>query len=354
MSVSANRISASGFVSEESEDGLAPIHGVAIGSNDVTLGSGSRERKLWLPEVLEDAAHTLRGKQIVVDHENRSSREVVGEVTDAKFEEGVGVIYEGVLDDEELARKIGYGWLEVSPRIIHSPEMDEIGEVKVPQVIRKFDNLSIVSRGAADSNYVALGEHEELMDIEELQDAFVEDDDEGVAEYQLREELETFEFNLADWVYDNPEGARGASESLGCGSYHELVLRNTTLYMPCPSREDFVRSIAEKMHDEMESNPELMSEMIDVESEIDDFTIDRSGIAEDLASIWDVSVEEALGVIDTFDPDGPDDRESVSSLISREYEGLEPVEVENILSDADSEELSESDLMIEKIITKFE
>lgn len=231
-----------GFVSESSDDELYDIHGIAIGSNDITRGSTSGERKLWLPEVLESSAHTLEGKQLVVDHENRSSRDVVGEITEARFEEGVGVIYQGVLDDDELASKVGRNWLEVSPRLIHSDEFEELEDVKVPQEIYRFDNLSIVSKGAAKSNEINLGQHEELA--EELQSAF---ESEGVAEYQQRvEQLQAHDLDIEQYLYDSPEAAEGASQGFNCSGYHEHSIEGETWYMPCSNHTQFIKNLQRK------------------------------------------------------------------------------------------------------------
>lgn len=234
-----------GFVSESSEGNLHQIHGIAIGSNDITKGSTSGQRKLWRPDVLSEAANTLSGKQVVVDHNNRSSRDVVGQITNARFEEDVGIIYEGEIDDEELASKIDRGWLDVSPRLIHSEEMEDLegveADVKVPQKIFRIDNLSIVSKGAAKSNEVNLGPHEELMSVEELQSAF---DEEGVEEYQERvDELQKRSFS--EYLYDNPEGAQGAAEGLGCSGFHEHTFEEGTWYMPCDSHDDFLANFSE-------------------------------------------------------------------------------------------------------------
>ncbi|AGM11341.1 prohead protease [Halogranum tailed virus 1] len=143
------------------------IHGVALGSGDVTHGS-SGIKKLWPGEELKKAAETLQGKNLVVDHNNSASG-VVGRVTKAGYKEDVGVIYEAELFDEELAEKVKDGLLEVSIRGYHI-DVDEMEEnedgVKVVEGI-EFDNLSIVPKGASPSNSLEMGEHAELS-VEEL------------------------------------------------------------------------------------------------------------------------------------------------------------------------------------------
>lgn len=259
MAIDRSGPSAAGFLSGSSKsNGLTPIHGVAIGSNDITRGHLSGEQKLWTPEVLEEAADTLEGKEIVVDHENRSAREVVGEVTDSQFQEGRGVIYQGVIDDEELEEKIGHGWLEVSPRIIHSDNMEERGELKIPQKIFNFDNLSIVSRGAANSNEVDLGTHEELS-AEELQDAFeVEYPDGAVAEFQRRIDENQENVDFARWMFETPEGAQGAVEGFPCEGIHEHEIEGQTWYMPCSSHDEFLSALEEKQSEENSEVEEMV------------------------------------------------------------------------------------------------
>lgn len=153
------------------------VHGVALGEGDVTRGSSGIE-KYWPGEELKEAAETLEGRNLVEDHEN-ASRGVVGEVTKAGFKEGVGILYEAELYDEDLAEKINNGLLEVSIRGFHKDvdEMEEHEETgaKVVEDI-EFDNLSIVPSGASPSNTLEMGPAAELSVaalseyVEELQD----------------------------------------------------------------------------------------------------------------------------------------------------------------------------------------
>jgi hypothetical protein len=250
MSIAKSGSGGTGFVSDNSvDDTLYPIYGVAIGSNDITVGHKTGKRKLWTPEVLEESASTLAGKEVVVDHENRSSRKVIGEIQDAKFKESVGVIYKGVIDDDELATKIDQNWLEVSPRIIHSKEMEERDGLYVPKSIRKFDNLSIVVRGASESNSINLGEAEELMSVEELQSEFNSDD-------SVVEEYQDFEgqVNMRKYLFPTEEGALGAAQALGCSGSHEIEFEGETMHMPCDSRDQFLKSLSQT--EEMQTDKE--------------------------------------------------------------------------------------------------
>ena len=254
-----------GFLEDEAnEDGLYPIHGVAIGNNDITVGQRSGEPKLWRPEVLEEAAETLAGKDIVVNHENQDAYMKIGEVDEAKYEEGRGVIYRGAIDDDELAEKIARDWLEVSPRIKHSKAHEEIQGVKVPESIRDFDNLSVVRRGAAGSNELTLGETEELS-VEELQASF-EDEDDSVSEYQTTVDDDTLEeleedIDYARWMYDDREGAEGAAVRFGCEGTHTREVDGETWYMPCETHDKFLQGLRETDGDEMQEGDIEIEEM---------------------------------------------------------------------------------------------
>ena len=146
------------------EDDSPPytVHGVALGADDVTRGTSGVE-KLWPSDELQKSAETLQGKNLVVDHDNSASG-VVGRVTKSGFKDGVGVIYEAELYDEELAKKVRDGLLEVSIRGYHidvdDMEKTDDGVSIVEQI--EFDNLSIVPNGASPSNTLQIGEHAEL------------------------------------------------------------------------------------------------------------------------------------------------------------------------------------------------
>lgn len=142
------------------------IHGVALGSDDVTVGHLSRQKKKWPDEELKKSAKTLEGKDLVKDHNNGTDGKV-GTVTKAKYKDGVGVVYEAEIAGhyEELAEDIKAGLLEVSPRAYHrdTEELevdDETGAYIVEDIL--FDNLSIVTTGASPSNTLNYGEAEDL------------------------------------------------------------------------------------------------------------------------------------------------------------------------------------------------
>lgn len=155
-------------------DGPWKVHGTAIGAGDVTKGR-SGIRKKWPGDELEEGTDSLEGRPLVRDHKN-TTKGVVGEVTKVRFKEGVGVLYQAELDDEELAKKVARGRLEVSARIRHKPVqelevVEGIDAYKIEGI--KFENLSLVPRGASSSNTLEIGEHDELS-AEELAEAFGE------------------------------------------------------------------------------------------------------------------------------------------------------------------------------------
>ena len=139
------------------------VHGVALGSGDVTKGASGITKK-WPADELEDAVDSLEGKNLVVDHKNNADG-VVGEVTKCGFKEGTGIVYQAELYEEDYADKIENGLLEVSIRGYHDDvedlEEDEDTDALIVKNIT-FENLSIVPNGAAPSNTLNMGEHEEL------------------------------------------------------------------------------------------------------------------------------------------------------------------------------------------------
>jgi hypothetical protein len=151
------------YVSELSDGAPYTVHGVALGAGDVTVGQSGIKKK-WPADELQNAAQTLKGTNLVVDHENDATG-VVGRVTKAGYKEGTGVVYEAELYDDDLAQKVKNGLLEVSIRGYHADvdsleEEEETGAKVVEDV--EFDNLSIVPTGAAPSNTLEMGEHAEL------------------------------------------------------------------------------------------------------------------------------------------------------------------------------------------------
>lgn len=190
----------------DEEDGTHRVHGVALGAGDITRGM-SGLRKKWPAETLREEAESLSGKPLVVNHINHDVESVVGQVTEAGFKKGVGVIFEGELGDDELADKVDRGWIDVSPRVLHEPvdEMekeipdDSDDPVHVVGDVKEFINLSFVPQGAAPSNDVAIGEHEDLASLFDVTETSDYDElAEAVAERVLAQ-LEKHSVHEPEW-----------------------------------------------------------------------------------------------------------------------------------------------------------
>lgn len=173
---------------EEGDGGSHTIHGVALGHRDIT-GSNTGSKLFWTADALRMAADSLVGRPLVVDHED-SAYAVVGKITDARFEDSVGIRYKARLEDDELAQKIKDDLLEVSVKIFR-PEDEELDERTdgVLEVDRaKVDNLSIVPKGEAPANHVEYGSPEDFskeMCLEGFESEEEVESEEAVEEEEL-------------------------------------------------------------------------------------------------------------------------------------------------------------------------
>jgi len=143
---------------EALEDQSEPyiVHGVAIGANEVTYGKNGP--KFWPDTALDASVQSLVGVPLNKNHDDKTVESVVGEVIDAGFEPGVGIVFEAEIDDEDLATKVARGRLEVSVHAVHGDGgRTSEGEVIVEDV--RFLDLSLVPRGGSPSNYVEAGGH---------------------------------------------------------------------------------------------------------------------------------------------------------------------------------------------------
>jgi hypothetical protein len=138
-------------------DGDSPpyiVHGVAIGEDDVT--AGEKGLKFWPGEELRQAVETLVGVPLNKNHDDDRVEAVIGEVVDAGYEDGVGVVFEAEVDDPDIAEKIERGRLEVSIHALHRNGGTTEEGYAIAEDIHFLD-LSVVPRGASQSNYVAPG-----------------------------------------------------------------------------------------------------------------------------------------------------------------------------------------------------
>lgn len=140
------------------------VHGVAIGEGDVTNGA-SGDKTYWPRETLEAAAEGLQGKKIVDDseHDDLEATQppvsaILGEVTQSTYKPDVGVVFEGEIDDSDVAALVENGRVDVSPALFRElGEFDDEREAHPATDIRKWRDLSVVSEGAAPSNSIQPG-----------------------------------------------------------------------------------------------------------------------------------------------------------------------------------------------------
>lgn len=146
------------------DDAPFTVSGVALGEGDITRGQ-SGVPTMWDAEVLRPAASLFEGVNIVKnDHsadEQPSADNVIGEVTEARYKGGVGVVFKGEILDADIARKVDEGLLDVSPimaRELGDDEMEVNGQQVVPaESIRDVREIGIVMQGAAPSNEITTG-----------------------------------------------------------------------------------------------------------------------------------------------------------------------------------------------------
>lgn len=138
------------------------VRGIALGEGDITFGA-SQERVYWPRETLEAAADELEGTKLVDDsaHSIPEGEEIpkqppiesiVGEVVASKYEPGVGVVYEGEVDDGEVAALVENGRVEVSPFVFRRlGDHDEDVDARPAEEILHWRDLAVVSEGASPS-----------------------------------------------------------------------------------------------------------------------------------------------------------------------------------------------------------
>jgi hypothetical protein len=275
------------ILAEQSDESSShTIHGIAIGSGDVTRGR-SKVRKLWPASTLKSAASTLSGRPLVRDHEN-TTKGSVGRVTDAKFQEGVGVLYQADLFDDALAQKVRNGQLEVSPRVVHTPveELERDDETNAFPIDRAvFDNLSLVITGAAKSNTVEVGDTDE-MSAEELEAAFA-DDGEPVDPADSQAEGEEAEGEGAEDDFGDSEppvdddeddeyeperasvddGSDPTDESSDTQPENEVGTGESSANQPTRNDSDPIRMIVSESYSPTKENFSIMTDTVAIDAE---------------------------------------------------------------------------------------
>ena len=146
------------------------VNGVAIGEGDTTRGMSGKPT-YYGADVLRDAVDLLAGVPIVRDHPGAEKTDegvrvtpqppvesILGEVTDAKYRDGVGLLWQGELDDPEIARQVERGRVAVSPILGRDlDQWDDEKEAYIASEITGFRDLGVVARGASPSASIEPG-----------------------------------------------------------------------------------------------------------------------------------------------------------------------------------------------------
>jgi len=209
-----------GYAALRVDSGDVPVQvsGIAIGEGDVTKG-GSGKETLWPRETLEAAAEGLAGQPLATDKNHTAdgaqpqtpAKAVVGEVTWSGYKPGVGVLYEGEIDDPDIARSVENGRLEVSPLVSREVEPLEDhpeAEYKATEITRWRD-LATVVNGAAPSNEITVGDNP--MKAEALH-AAVESLQEGI-DLTPPDAAQNHAQDVLDWREDDEKEVSGMTDT---------------------------------------------------------------------------------------------------------------------------------------------
>lgn len=127
------------------------VHGVALGEDDTTRGTYGLKR--WPRESLEPAAASLTHSPVMDTHGGAK----VGRVTRSAYEPGVGVVYEAVLEDSDLANQLSLGQREVSIEAQNPERVEHDDEGAAILHGFEFSGMAIVTNGASPSNHSSPG-----------------------------------------------------------------------------------------------------------------------------------------------------------------------------------------------------
>lgn len=161
------------------DDGPWTVNGVALPENEAATGVAG-DPVFYPATVLEAATDALVGRNIVddrdhdnLDRANPAVENIIGEVTATSFEPGVGLLYEGEVDDPETAKQIERGRVDPSPMLWrHLGEYDDDREAYPAEEIVRFRDLAVVSEGASAGASIQPGAATALQ-AEALRAAFV-------------------------------------------------------------------------------------------------------------------------------------------------------------------------------------
>ncbi|MWG34829.1 hypothetical protein [Halomarina oriensis] len=207
---------ASGFAAlaaSPDDDLPLTVRGVALAEGVTTKGA-SKKPTYWPRETLEAATEALEGRKIVDDSAHDipdgaspedipfqpPAKTVIGEITEARYKPGVGIVYEGEIDDADYAALVENGRVDVSPFLFPKRgEFDESRNAYPAQQIVHWRDLAVVSEGNEGASIEAASAAEALT-AEALKATFESDGDEAA-------ESAT---DGADGTSDDPEGASTA------------------------------------------------------------------------------------------------------------------------------------------------
>lgn len=147
-----------GSIDNIQENSPITVSGVAIPENTVLEG-GQGVEHFFSPEAAQEAAQVLQEQiesgetvHIVKNFHDTQGQagadDVIGEVTGAGYSQGVGVVFEGEITDEDIARKVDLGYLDVSPSVARSlGPLDETMQARSVDTVAGFRDIATVARG---------------------------------------------------------------------------------------------------------------------------------------------------------------------------------------------------------------
>lgn len=288
------------------------VNGVAIPVNTVVNG-GQNVDHFYTEEVLDGAGELLEGKPIVVDFHDLEGQadasNVIGEVTSAGFQKGVGLVFEGEVVDADVAEKIKHGYLDVSPTPARS--LGEFSESMGAQKVERladFRDLAVVANGQPGAK-VEMGSNPavEALSMDALSRGWdTLETHKTVAGVRFRDtatgeldesELDAEEHTLSDhYLYGSGENkedfsypvvdADGVLRKGNVEAAHQLGCRGQ-----CPSEDTHDENLRE-LAQEFETVPEWATEQDTNSGEGSDEPDDEDNGGETLEVVTTVSVEE--------------------------------------------------------------
>lgn len=406
-----------GFVThadpDQDDDGPLTVRGIALGEGIAKgkTSDGEDEPSYYSPEVLEEAAEDLVGKHIVDDsnHDDLESLQppneaIVGEVTDARHKDGVGLAFEGQIHREPEKSLVDAGLMDVSPSVwrAHDEYDDDLGGRPVRK-IGWWRDLAVVNSGGSPAATIEASSAAEALQAEAGTDALDAD--------MVGEALaETFDESGAhagggggnkpgdgespgrempddDTPSDNPGGDAGVEELRA--ELERLREENETLREQVDgSKDEEIQRLQERISTLEDENNSLESDVEPVEGAAAEALSEQTGLSEEMVrQRWDGAgdmistltegddqpddVAEVLQFTpnpqtgDPGDPGDPggngggladlsgDDREEVESLLARAetFDGTNDQIAESLRSDAaDLADVEDADELVGEVL----